>query len=202
MTMKHFLLAAPVMFVALNPGLTFAQDSAFDPGSKIVAGSFAYSSACGDLYEDDDERLTTLQFTPSLSVFVSPGFAVGGKFLYARSSQDQESITSWGIGPQIIYYIGGNQPRESVRGATYPYLGVAFVFTKSTYESSFLGQTEDISTSGTAFSFGFGINHMLTESVGLFGEVDYQLDSMKPEDGDSVSGNKFNIVGGFAFFLY
>jgi len=36
----------------------------------------------------------------------------------------------------------------------------------------------------------------------LFGEADYQIDSMKPEVGDSVSGNKFNIVGGLLVFLY
>ena len=34
----------------------------------------------GDLYEDSDEnRATTIQTTPSISFFVTPGLALGGK---------------------------------------------------------------------------------------------------------------------------
>ena len=52
------------------------------------------------------------------------------------------------------------------------------------------------------FRFGGGILHMLSESVGLFGEAAYSIDNMKPEDEDSESGNQFNIIAGLAFFLY
>jgi len=43
---------------------------------------------------------------------------------------------------------------------------------------------------------------MLSNTVGLTVEAGYEKDIMKPEEGDSESGDKFNIVAGIVAFLY
>jgi hypothetical protein len=43
---------------------------------------------------------------------------------------------------------------------------------------------------------------MISNSVGFFGEVDYQIESQKPENGDSESGDAYNFIFGFNIFLY
>ena len=180
-------------------GSAFAQSFPTDKGSKIVAGEFAFSSAGGDLYENSDgDRLTTIELDPFISYFLTPGLALGGNFLLERMSQGDWSLTTWGIGPRLIYFIGGSQPISTVKGKTYPFLDAAFLYIKNTFKYD----SDESSSLGTMIRFGGGILHMLSDSVGLFGEAVYSIDSIKPEDGDSESGNQFNIAAGFTFFLY
>jgi hypothetical protein len=184
----------------------FAQSFPTNKGSVMVYGSFAYSSAGGHLYEDDGDRLSTLQFNPSVSYFVTPGLALGGKFLLSRTSQGDASLTGFGIGPHLLYFIGGNKPKDKVKGTTYPYLGTTFLYSRATAGED----DEDLTISGTMFSFGFGVCHMLSNSVGLVGEAAYQIDNMTvkwedwegEEEEESESGDKFNLVAGFVVFLF
>lgn len=179
-------------------GSSFAGSFPTDKGSAMVAGGFVFSSAGGNLYEEDGDRSTLIQFNPAINYFVTPGFAVGGKLLFARMSLGDESSTIWGIGPAVMYFFGGNAPKPTVKGTTYPYLGASFAYIHSTEDYG----DEDFSLSGTTIAFGGGIVHMLSKTVGLFGELNYQIDNLKPEEGDSESGDKFNIGAGFTFFLY
>jgi len=192
-----FVCTLAVMLVVICSS-AFAQSFPTDKGSKMILGGFAFSNAGGDLYEVDGDRMTSIQVNPSVSYFVIPGLALGGKFLLQYASQGKASMTTWGIGPQVMYFVGGNQPKSTVKGTTYPYLGAAFFYTRSTFKDEDGKDT----ISGTMISLGGGMLHMLSKTVGLFGEAGYQIDNMKPEDGDSASGNKFNIVAGFTFFLY
>jgi len=197
-------LFVSILIVFCSSG--FAQSFPTDKGSVALFGSFAFSSAGGDLWEDDDDRLTQLQFTPSVSYFVTPGFALGGKFLLNRMAQGDASMTTWGIGPHVLYFIGGNKPKPTVKGTTYPYLGATFLYAKSTTEED----DDEFSISGTVISFGFGVCHMLTSTVGLVGEAAYEIDNMTvkwedwegEEEEESESGDKFNIFAGFVVFLY
>lgn len=180
-------------------GSACAQSFPTNKGSKIVGGEFYFSSAGGDLYENwEGDRLTSIEVDPFISFFLAPGLALGGNFLFERMSQGDASLTTWGIGPRLMYFIGGSKPISTVKGTTYPFLDAAFLYVKSTYEYN----SYDSSESGTMIRFGGGILRMLSDSVGLLGEVAYSIDKMKPEDGDSVSGNQFNIAAGFTFFLY
>jgi hypothetical protein len=195
------ILALALVFLC---GSALAQSFPTDKDSKIVSGSFAFSSMGGDLYEsgEDGDRMTSIQFYPSVSYFVTPGFALGGKLILERLSQGDDGFTTWGIGPQLLYFIGGNQPKVTVKGATYPYFGAAFLYTSSTVKMELLGETEESTTSGTIISFGGGICNMLSNTVGLTVEASYEIDNMKPEEGDSQSGNKFNILAGIVAFLW
>ena len=207
-------IACITLLLVLFVGTSFSQDFPTDKGSKIVFGNVAFSSMGGDLYENSDgDRSTTIMATPSLTYFVSPGLAIGGKGLFNRSAQGDDSQTTLGIGPHIIFFIGGNKKPSTIKGTTYPYLGAAFLYMRSTYKSTWedydpwsgstTKETSESTTSGTAISLGFGIMHMLSNTIGLTGEFAYEIDNLKHEDADkSTSGNKFNILVGISAFLY
>lgn len=193
------LLCVLVFTLILAHSSAFAQSYHTDKGSKIIAGEFSFSNSGGDLYENSDgDRLTSVGFDPFISYFLTPGLALGGYFSLSSASQGDWSATAWGIGPRIIYFIGGSKSISTVKGTTNPFLDAAFLYLTRTskYDS------EEYSASGTKIRFGGGVLHMISESVGLFCEAAYSIDSMKPEDEDSESGSEFNITAGLSFFLY
>lgn len=198
--MRKVLCSVCVMMgIALTAGsATAARNSAMDVGSAIVSGHFIFSSAGGDLYEFDGSRQTFIQFDPSFSFFFYPGLAAGGSLLVERLSQGSASMTTWGLGPQMVYFVGGNRYRPRLRGMTYPYLSTSFFFTSTSYSDDVFDST----TSGVMLSFSGGVMHMLSETIGVSGEINYQLDWRTPEGGSSLSGNTFNIGGGLTAFLF
>jgi hypothetical protein len=167
--------------------------------SMILFGGFAFSSAGGELYENHDgDSYTTIQFSPSISYFIAPGFAIGGKFIYQQTSQGYASNTLWAIGPQIAYFIGADKAPKRAQGTTYPYLGLGLLYTNILHKYD----TDEYSITGTSLSFGIGMNYMITNSVGLFTEFGYQADNLTPDNGESVSGNKINLAVGISAFIY
>jgi len=171
----------------------------------LFTGGFTYSSAGGDLYEDEGDRSNTIQFNPSASYFLIPNLAIGGKILYSRSSQGDYSNSQLAIGPHILYFFNLNSPQTTVKGSVYPYIGGGVYYTGLNYKYDSDDSDDynyDYKYTGTIISFGGGGLYMLSNTVGLFAEGSYQIDNIKPEDGDSESGNKFNIVAGISFFLY
>lgn len=178
--------------LSVYPMNASAQSYPTDQGNSLVAGSLAFSSAGGDLYAEEDNRLTTLQFNPSYSYFVSPGLAIGAKLVLARMSIGEDRQTAWGMGPQVLYFFGGKPVGNDASGETYPFIGGSFVITKQSF-NDFFGEA---SASGTAFSFGGGISHMISNTVALFTELSYEIDNI-----ESTSGNKINVVGGFLLIL-
>jgi hypothetical protein len=179
-------------------GSTFAQTFPTDKGSCLIYGGFTFSSAGGDLYESSGNRVTTTQLNPSVGYFLTPGLALGGRFIYSRTSQGSASVTTWGIGPSILFFIDGDQSNANIKGESYPYVGLNFLYVSG---SSKIG-THEYTVSGTMISFGVGLCHMLSNTVGITTEFGYQMDNMNPENGNSENGNKFNIIAGIVAFLY
>ena len=59
---------------------SFPQDSPIGKGSKIISGNFSFSSAGGELNENNNgDRLFTIEFDPAVNFFISPGLLI---FLY------------------------------------------------------------------------------------------------------------------------
>lgn len=190
-------IAASLVFVC---GFAAAQSFPTDKGSKLVTGGGVFFSAGGDLYESSDgDRLTSIQLTPSYSTFIAPGIALGGKLLLVRQSQGDNSSTFWSIGPHIIYFIGGDKPKEGTKGTMYPYVGASFLYGHHTTKYEYYGETEEFPE--TNLSFGGGIIHMLTPKAGLLIEAGYQIDRLYGGYEDSEGGNKFNVIAGLAVFL-
>lgn len=216
--MKKFLSYPLLSFLFLFffiQSKTYSQEFPTDTGSKLIFGNIVFSSAGGDLYENaDEDRVSSFTATPSFSFFVSPGLAIGGKGLYSYSGQGKNSETTFGIGPHIIYFFNAGEKPEKISGTTYFYTGAAFMYLHNVIEEEFelydyMGfptndtDTDEYSTSGFAVSFGLGIIHMMSNSVGLDFELGYEIDSITPESADeSISGNKINLLVGIIAFLY
>ena len=109
---------------------TFAcgQEFPTDKGSKIIAGGLTFSNMGGDLYEEDGDRISTLQILPSFSSFVSPGIAIGVKGIISRTSVGDQSNTTLGIGPHVMIFLSGFQKPAKTEGILLPYLGATFFY--------------------------------------------------------------------------
>jgi hypothetical protein len=74
-------------------------------------------------------------------------------------------------------------------------LQAGFFYTNISYDS-------DRSQTGTKIRLGGGITHMISNTAAIAGLAAYDIDSEKPEEGDSESGNQFGIYAGLIIFLY
>jgi outer membrane protein W len=198
--MKKLLGFVSVLLLGLllNSGTAFSAGLApIDKGNFIVRGQASFSSWGGDLYEDSGgDRTTKISLTPGVDYFVMKGLAVGGALMYDRTSNDDYTDSTFGIGPEITYFfdIGKNG-----KGAFYPYIGAAlfYEYYKSKIETSDVNYDED--GSGYSITVGPGICYMLTDAVGLNAMINYQYDSIKLED--TTSGNKITLALGLTVFL-
>jgi len=201
-----FLMAAS--FILLFGMPAFGQQYPTDKGSKMLLGEVSFTSQSGDLYENSDgDGSTTLSIRPSFGVFIVPGFAIAGDLIYDRTAQANVSYTVFGIAPKVTYFIGGNKKPAAIKGSTLPFVGLGFGYvshtSKSTWENWASSQEAlESTTNGTVIVLGGGILHMLSGSLGMVGELNYQMDKLKPEEGDSVSGNVFMLRIGITGFLY
>ena len=164
-------------------------------GNAIVSGSFSFSSMGGTFSEEDKKRFTRIQLNCSYNYFVTPGLALGGELMLERYSANI-SETTWGVGPQLLYFIGGDQPKMTVKGTTYPFFSAAILYqtTKVDLENAPLTWVYNPSPI-TMIRFGGGISHMLSNTVGLIVKATYQTDNAKKRTGDA-----FNISVGVIGF--
>ena len=199
-------IAIAVIFLCSITCTVLAQEYAIDKGSYQIAGMVGFQSMGGDLYGDaDDNRLTSLDIAPGLRYFVAPKIALGADLLYTRTSQGDESSTTLGIGPVVILAFGSSQSK------TYPYIGGGIFYARNTEKSSYeefdpwIGQTtttEEDKISGSDLRFGTGLIQMVSKNLGIMVELSYHIHNMKPEEGDSQSGNMIWFKSGLSGFIF
>jgi hypothetical protein len=188
MSYKISLIAVLVLLMGAGFAQGQTRSEATDTGAALVGGGVSFSSQGGDLYGgSDDDRLTTLAIVPSLFYFVAPGIGIGGNISYDRMSQGDASFTTWGVGPQIGYFMdsGGNAIPFVAGGVNFLSIG-----------------NQDDSESGFRFKFGGGVlirkDHM---AVSI--EAAYVIDRYKFEGAEeAITGNTIVIGIGFGGFLY
>jgi hypothetical protein len=201
-------MVVSTLIVICHPA--FTQSFPTDKGSTIIDGSFSFSNAGGELYERDGVKRTSIYLSPSLSYFVAPGLAFGGEVGLSGSFQEGSyNWTRWSAGPRLLYFIGGNNSKATVKGSTYPFFDATALYTQTTTEYTFkttqqlsVEKTEKSTTFGTKVSFGLGICYMLSDTIGLTIKGGYTVENSKPEDKDSVRGNELFVYGGIITFLY
>lgn len=214
--MKKKILSVCMMIILIvfMSSSIFAGKSPIEKGGIFVSGGFNYSNTGGEVttvfgimpLELFDERLTQIQFDPSINFFVVRGLALGlniSLVKYSFSESDSEfnsSISAFGIGPQLFYFFGGSKKRSTIKGSIYPYLGVAYMLKSYTskYNDSY-GNEKD-TEKGSTFRSCLGISYMISDSVGIFGEAVYVIEQLKGTFED-LKGNSFNIALGFKIFL-
>ncbi len=185
-----FLLFAVTLFLT---GETFAQDYAIDKGSFILGGSANFTSQGGDLYEADDERLTSIGLNPLLLYFVLPGFGIGGDLLINRVSQGDFSQTSLAVGPTIAYFFGNSESK------VFPFVSASPLFSSTSVDVG----DEDISGSGFGFSGEAGAAFMLARNVAITGGVFYLYEKIDIDEFDeSLNGNTVGVALGITAFIY
>ena len=195
MKQRNFMLVIMILLALFVSDSMMEGKSPFSKGKILVSGGFKFSS---DKTELEDERLTTVQFDPSLNYFVVPGFSIGINISLERLSMYDSSITQFGIGPQVYYFFGSKKKSSNEKGRVYPYLGLAYLIKSYTWKESDPYYYENYSETlkGSSFKSSFGVTYMVSGSVGFFGEAVYELYSW-----DNLNGNVMNLVLGFKIFL-
>lgn len=188
MNSKIFSMAAIMLLIGVNPLLGQTRSEATDSRAAIVSGMLSFSSQGGDLYGGfDDERLTTITIMPSFIYFVAPGIGIGGDLSYSRLSRGENSLTTWGVGPKIGYFMdsGGNIIPFFAGGINY--LSIS---------------DEEDGENGFRFKFGGGIL-IRRDHMAISIEAAYVIDRFKFEGAsESTTGNTIVIGVGFAGLLY
>jgi len=191
-----------VLFVAASlSNVIYSQSFPIDKGSKILSGSFSFSSAGGDLYEDqEDNNNVTLTLNAAYGVFASKGLNIGGKIIFVNSSQGDDNYREIGIGPSISYFFG-DEPSK-----LYPFIVASFIYSNENYKTKYLDyygaeSTYSNTVTGYSISLGGGLCYMVSDAVGVFSEAGYQSDNLSNGD-NSASGTKIYLNVGISAFIY
>ncbi len=189
-----------LIFLLISNSLTYSQSFAIDKGSKIIGGSFTFSSSGGGLHENSEgDNLLSIGLNGTFGYFLSPGLCIGGNILFNHRSQGEYSNNQFGIGPKFSYFFGESEK------SFYPYLTTSILYLTSKYKDSYtyMGETEswEYTTSGYEIYAAGGVCFMLSNTIGLFSEAGYQYEKVKYDE-VSESGNCISITFGVNAFLF
>jgi hypothetical protein len=171
--MKRILFV--IGFAGVFAGAVFASGSAIDKGSKMLKGNFRVSSLGGDAYTMNPykSRVVNIHAEPVFAWFAARGLSIGVAFSMDKLTYDYDSMTLWGFGPRIDYFLAKGKPKEgAVNRCFYPYVSLS-----AQYQESF-GQKGLASESwkrGATTAGGAGILQMIGNSVGVSLEMSYFL---------------------------
>ena len=172
------------------------QASKLGEGRKQVGGTVAFSSSSGDLYENGDgDGQTTFGLNPFLTMFVGPpGLAVGAELDFSNTSQGDVSLSGWGIGPMVQYYIGAGEDKDM-----YPFVSAAFIYQSMTYDNG----VSETDVTMTTIRLAGGILYFLNNNVGIHGQVSYDMDSQEVDvsGAKAVDGSVLGVEVGFSIFI-
>jgi hypothetical protein len=195
---KMKLLTALVLIVALAFPCA-AADFAIDKGSWILGGGVGFEIQGGDRYENaDGDKVTMISFDPFAGYFLMPGLVAGAQVIFDSETQGDVKDTAYGIGPMVGYYMGG--PYATM----YPFASVRFNYVKhkDEYPDPIGTGTVENKWGGTSLGFSVGATKMLCRNVGVRLALFYAIDSYKPDEGDSVDGNRMGLRVGLESFIW
>lgn len=137
---------------------------------------------------------------PGVQYFLAPGFALGGELTLSRTSFDESSTSSYGIGPTVSYYLGSSHQ------AVHPFISGSALWTRTTREVDDAPTGLESESTDVAWRAGAGLLFMLGDEVGLTGEAFYQYLRIESDGffGDSVEQNRdvYGIAIGIAAFVF
>jgi hypothetical protein len=164
------LEAQPVkgaLLVGTTTDLTGASLSLISstPNSGGIAFTKMYFKS--DDYESDKYKVTILNLTPQIGVFISDGLLVGGQvsLQYLKEKEDENPTTSFAVGPFVRYYVPAN-------GGFRPFLQASFNVGQISYDQD--GKTNLTEYGGgiggaiflgpkTSFDLFIGYNHIVSK---------------------------------------
>ena len=180
----------------LNTTAVFSQPQfATDRGSMTLGGSIYLSSLGGDAYKDNSgNRTFEFGINPDFTIFVVPSLAIGAEFNFSMYSETDYSNNSFGIGPEIVYYIAGHNDQK-----LYPYIGLSYFFSASSYKNTASDISGDSKNSRTVIKAGLLV--MLSKSVALNTQFNYRSNVFGLGD-NPTSGNGIYLGVGIKAFIF
>jgi len=206
--MRRLFLSCMVFCVCA--GLAGADPGAnFRAGGLILGGSGYYKLSLDDQF-DLDSAARTLGINPSISTFISNGFAVNIDFdYYAHSSSNEYPRTNnskeYTVSLGMDYYLpisGGRLPvavmAVGVDGGFRQYSGDYAILSESTEPDITFKSNYKLGTSATMYLF-------LTDRIAPYAGTELRM-SIYPDDPDttfdeSYSWNYLTFKFGMAFFI-
>ena len=197
-------------------GFASAQVGPTGTGSIMLSGKADFSSKGGELYggfDDNAQRITFFSGSGSAGFFVLPYVALGASGSLETESYENFSEITWELGPEAWIFMGGSR-EENAAGSIYPFITAGFFYKQTISEFSIdwleNGLYDEKSTDDmTTIKLGGGICYMITNTVGLIFEVDYEIDRVKlgaPNSFDGtdelIKGNNVNILAGISAFIH
>lgn len=187
-------IVAALAFAVALPVTAAAQTHALDRGSFLVGGGASFTRNGGEVDGESLDPSTEWSLSPRLMYFVLPGLALGGEASLSRDKSGGATFTTYGAGPAVAYYFGASRARPR---PWYPYIegGVRLLRTRSNRDIT--GLEESL----TGFHVAGGILLMLSDAVGLDGELFYDVNDQ--EIGlVEVRTNVLGFAIGFSAFLF
>ena len=185
---KMFLITALLLLLGFNFAHSQTRSKATDKGAMLVSGAFSFASQGGDLYErSHGERRTSTAIMPSLFYFIAPGVGLGLDLFYNYTQYRYYSLTAWGAGPKIGFFIDSGSK-------AIPFIACGV---------NFLSMGEGMyRKNGLRFIFGGGIL-IRKDHMAVSVEANYVIDRYKFEGSSgTTTGDTIAIGIGFAGFLY
>lgn len=207
MVTKSFIIAAMLLLFA---GAALAADGPLDKGSWMLDGRAFFRSQSGDLWENrDGDGLTsygvgngalglteTFEVGNTVGFFISPGLMIGGQFSFLGFSQGDISISGFGIGPALTYYMNTDHTRAEAKGAVYPFFGAFFTYGSLSNEDDKIADMFQYGGRG-------GIMYMLSNAVGLDFGGKLQSDSWEFNGAsERITGLTLEFGVGVSAFIY
>lgn len=180
---RFHLLAAAALVAAVLPARAAGQAYPTDRGSFIVGGSAV--AATNRISQDEDgeresEGSSVVNFAPGVQYFVRPGLALGGRLNVLLATDDGNTSTRLGVGPQISYYFGRGERQH------YPYVSAGVSY-------------EDIGNSdhGVGQNAQAGLVFLLSRGVGLDTSLFYRRNEF-----DAVRLETLGLALGITAFVF
>lgn len=165
-----------------------------DKGTKIFDIWGNYVSASGDAYENGDgDAETLIGVGGGLMQLVHEYVGVGLAAQYDRLGQGDASLSTFMVGPRAAAFFN---PDWSAR-TTHPFVGGAWYYSKTTLDDG----TDEVSYTTSTIAISGGLLNMFTESVGVHLRLTYNMDTLTPDEGDSVDGKRLVFGAGINVVL-
>jgi hypothetical protein len=191
--------AAGIVFLVLMTGgqLVPADRPDLPRASRtlLISGELGFTGQGGDLYQ----RSTTATFTPSLSVMVARGLALGATLdISATGIRDYGSTTTLAFGPRLSWFLPSLTGTKRIPGSIYPFFTAGIRFISDSATNGF-----HQAATGYRIPLAAGLAVMVSRSTGLFIKGFYSLDHLQDEDtGTDSGGSRYGLTAGFGLFRY
>ncbi|MBN2355179.1 hypothetical protein JXO59_03650 [candidate division KSB1 bacterium] len=191
-----------IILVLFSVQILWGQSYPIDQGSKIFWGGMSLQTTYGDLYEDENQNGSfNLTMNPGFGYFILPGVAAGIKLEASSSFQGNDKAYGFGVGPHLSYAYGPHSSGQVAR--FYPFVEANILYVEETARLSVENYLLSATMTGYKINFGVGVDYMLTESVGIFLEGLYDMESLKyKNDDETYNGNAIRAVVGIIAFIY